>query len=316
MKHDFLKFRHRIWYNFLFVLLHFLGTRIHVWITKFKKTILIDLEQRQDDLNKKTSNIFPKNTGFLKGAAKDWAATNKWSFDYFKKVYGEREVFLIDTKGVIDPKAPQKAERIKLSHYIEELQKGSLKYLKLSNLTQKEVSLQEDLNLPWLRSLKNRFSFGEVFYTFIGGKNTVTPLHNEFPMTVYIQLVGKKKWTIFPPHDDVFLDVTTERRTYFFSKYAPGKNDAAYPLAKYAKKFEVVLEPGDIIIVPPFYWHYVENMTDSIGVAYKYANIFNGLKSSKLLTFLFLLSTKPSIFYSFFASRIQKDDYVLREKKD
>lgn len=315
MSRSLIQLRYRIWYNFLFFLLHFFGDRVKLPLSNHRKRILQHLKSLQFQYKNTEPAIFTEKSGLRKGMVKNWTATKTWSFDYFKKNYGDKDILIIDNKGVVDPNAPQEAQSMKLSQYLDELQEGSLKYLKLSNLAQKELSLQEDLDIAQLRSLKEPFSFGETFYSFIGGENTITPLHNEFPTTVYMQIVGKKKWTIFPPKDDIFLDVTTERRTYFFSSFAPGKNDKKHPLSKYAQKYEVILEPGDVLIIPPFYWHYVENITKSIGVAYKYANLFNGFKSSKLLTILFLLSTKPSIFYSFFASRILKDDYVLSKKK-
>ncbi len=149
---------------------------------------------------------------------------------------------------------------------------------------------------------------------FIGGKETITPMHNEFPTTIYIQLHGIKKWVIYRPEDRIYLNAITERRPYFFSKHIPDIENSENKIARFATKYEVILEPGDVLVVPPFYWHYIENKTDSIGVAYKFADIFIAFKSSGFLTFLFFLSTRPSIFYSFFANRIKKEDVILNKK--
>ncbi len=150
----------------------------------------------------------------------------------------------------------------------------------------------------------------------MGAKNTKTPLHNEFPTTIYIQVTGKKKWILYNVANRIFLDARTERRPYFFSHYDPMKPDFdSFPLAQYANKIEIDLEPGDILVVPPFMWHYISNTSDSIGVAYKFSNLYKGFQQSKLLSTLFLLSTKPSIIFSFFATRAKKDDYILSKKK-
>src|SRR5690554_3523068 len=122
-------------------------------------------------------------------------------------------------------------------------------------------------------------------------------MHNEPPCNVYVQISGKKRWIIYHPDDFPFLNTHAERRPYFHSGANPNDlDDKGYPYLKYAKKIEVVLEAGDILYVPPFYWHYVENMTDSISVAYKFSNIPIAMKVSKFFTALIFMATKPSVF--------------------
>lgn len=325
MKPPVLKYRHWLKYNFLFFVEHIFGADFFNKPGNNKELLTQDiynyLIDKQIDSENTTKTIIdrtiihtPDSHLLYKGLAKSWPAYKKWTLNYFRELYGNREVLIYNTKGIVDPKAPQEAETILLKDYIDELEKGSLKYLKLSGLAQKEKSIQEDLDLNWLRSLKKKFSFGETFFMFIGGKETITPMHNEFPTTVYIQIHGSKKWIIYPPEDRIFLNAITERRPYFFSKYIPNAENKEHKIGQFARKHEILMEPGDVLIVPPFYWHYVENKSDSIGVAYKYANISSAFKSSKMLTILLFLSTRPFLFYSFFANRIKKEDPILSNK--
>lgn len=322
MKPPNIKYSQWIKYNIIFLIEHFTNADFFKNPNSKKNKLTTEIYNDFINLNLKfsaeTNEIFNEvviqnlnEHKLYKGLAKSWPAYKKWSFDYFKEKYGTKDVIINNNKGIVDPKAPQKSETIELKKYIEELENGTLKYLKLSSLAQKEKSLQLDLDLTWLKKFKKIFSFGETFYMFIGGKNTKTPMHNEFPTTIYIQIHGIKKWVIYRPEDRIFLDAITERRPYFFSKHIPDTENSENKIARFATKYEIILEPGDVLVVPPFYWHYVENITDSIGVAYKFADIITSYKSSKLLTFLFFLSTKPSIFYSFFASRFKKEDQIL-----
>lgn len=247
----------------------------------------------------------------LKQKAANWPAVKKWGFDFFIENYGEENVAINFIPGITDKDAPSSTKKTTLEKYINDLKLGSLNYLKLNDLVNKKKELQKDLDLNWLTSLKKEGSFGETFFYFMGGKNTKTPLHCEFPTTVYIQVEGIKKWTIYRPKERVFLNAKMDRRTYFFSDFNPtDPNEKEFKYQHNAIKTEYILHPGDVLIVPPFYWHFVENLTDSIGVAYKYSNIKSALKSSKLLTLLVFLSTKPFLFYSFFANRILKKDIV------
>ena len=252
---------------------------------------------------KKLHNLL-KEPVLLKGAASDWPSTKKWDLDYFADNYGDEEVFILDTVGAIDPENPQKFEKILLRDYIEQVQKGSLKYLKFSSIVDEKPELQNDLDRSWLSKFDLPFSFGKRFYSFIGGKGTVTPLHNEFPAVVYVQISGRKRWIMYTPNERVFLDPRTERRVYNYSKVnLKNVDEEQFPLIKYGKKYEVVLEPGDVLWFPPFAWHYVENLTDSIGVAYKFSNIGAAFRSSRVLTLLYFLATRPFLIINFLSLR-------------
>ncbi len=322
---DIVKRSHFYIYNLYFFLEHFLGYKLlqrffNKRINQLNDTVLKDIQSKEREIvlevpqvekeiinssDKSFRKIMHKPLLF-KGAAKDWPATQKWSLDFFEKEFGDFEIFVLDTVGAIDKKNPQKFEKLPLKTFINQMRQGSLKYLKFSNIVQKQLKLQEDLDNSWLNKFDTFTSFGRRFYMFIGGKGTITPLHNEFPSVVYIQIHGRKKWVIYAPEERFFLNPRTERRHYFYTEADPFEYDPEFPLAPYAQRYEVVLEPGDVLWFPPFYWHYVENLSDSIGVAYKFNDIPFGFKTSKMLTSLFLMATRPNLIYNFFSLRFGK----------
>lgn len=337
MKPKELKYSHWLKYNVYFVLEHFLGyKRIKDWFgnntNQLFKQIDSDIATKRKleavampelDASVITNNIkkfraISRGPVLFRGGAKDWAATQKWSLDFFEEAYGDRQILMNDLVGTIDPNNPQEFRWIALKEYIGMLRDGSLEYLKFSPLVQNEKSLQEDLDLKWLRAFESFGSFGKMFYLFIGGKGSITPIHNEFPSVVYIQISGHKKWTIYMPEDRIYLDPRTERRIYFYTNADPlKKENPEYPLFKYARKYEATLGPGDVLWFPPFAWHHVENYDESIGVSYKFANFSSGLRASKMMTILFLMATKPNLLLAFVASRFKKDDYTLtKSEKD
>jgi hypothetical protein len=60
-------------------------------------------------------------------------------------------------------------------------------------------------------------------------------------------------------------------------------------------------------------WHQVENVNDSIGVAYKFADVFAGFKSSKMLATCFFLSTKPYFINTLLPSKPDVHNYVKKK---
>jgi hypothetical protein len=195
------------------------------------------------------------------------------------------------------------------------MRKGSKKYLKFNRLVHHNRGLQFDFDLDWLKKFQLPWSFNEAYYLFIGGQNTLTPVHNGFVCTVFIQIYGRKKWTIYKVGERVFLDVRADRRMYFYSSADPDNiNDERFPLLKYAEKYEVILEPGDVLWIPPLVWHQVENLSESIGVAFKFPNIPMAFRTSKVLTSLFFLATKPNIFKALWVSLTHDEDYVFTKE--
>ena len=64
---------------------------------------------------------------------------------------------------------------------------------------------------------------------------------------------------------------------------------------------------------PAYCWHQVENVTESIGVAYKWFHIQSALRASRMLTSLFFCSTNPTLFQSAIMARIRKREYIFQK---
>ena len=141
----------------------------------------------------------------------------------------------------------------------------------------------------------------------MGAKGTVTTLHVGFSDFLFVQVMGRKKWILYPSNNRVFLDSRTERTFHYYSKANPyKKDDPDFPLLKHAEQYEVYLEPGDVLWVPSFVWHHVENLSDSIGIRCGRSCMPSAAKSSRMLTALIFLATKPNVISYAIATRTQK----------
>jgi hypothetical protein len=117
-------------------------------------------------------------------------------------------------------------------------------------------------------------------------------------------------------NERIFFDPRAERRAYNFTHADPyNMEDPNYPLFKYAKHYEVVLEPGDVLWFPSHLWHQVESVEGGVSVAYKFAHIPTHLKASRILTILFFLATRPNVFIDVFYHKIKKRDYIFTHKQ-
>lgn len=235
----------------------------------------------------------------FRGAASDWPCQGKWNFDYFKEKYGHEDVTLVNNPGLIKD-TDQAYDVVKFSEYIDNMKQGSKRYLKFSRIVDEQSGLRQDFDYGWLRKFRPAGAQNDLNYFFMGGKNTMTPIHDGFAITIFVQIEGIKRWVFYPTNHRLFIGVRPRRYNYFYSDADPYKlDDPRYPLLKLAQRTEVLLYPGDVLYFPSLVWHQVENVTDSIGVAYKFATLKAGFTSSKMLFLCFLLATKPPLINTF-----------------
>jgi hypothetical protein len=312
-------------YNALFALEHFLGHPLFQRLFgRTEKTLWASVDRHASSRSagepfkiiehqgvSEEPLYHPFQPEVFRGAARDWACTKKWTFEFFAQEYGDKEVVITNNVGLVG-NGQKTYETIKLRDYITQLKAGSLKYLKFSQMIHESSALQDDFNTGWLLKFHRSQEFKKLFFLFMGGKGTVTPIHTALPPTVFVQISGIKKWHFYPTNDRLFLGVRPDRRSYYYTHANPsGETDPNFPLLKHASRQELILYPGDVVWFPALCWHQVENVTDSIGVAYKFFHIPSSMRSSKMLTFLFFLATKPSLFHSAVMARITKKEYIF-----
>ena len=317
-------------YNCLFLSEHILGHKLYRMLLGGAEAFLYDaidkyaatapkgepfrvIEYQKGDSQEPFPNpLYPM---VFRGAAAEWPCTQKWDFEYFSDKFGDKEVVITNNVGLIGNQT--KFETIKLRDYISELKSGSMKYLKFSQMIHESSNLQDDFNGNWLRNFHKTTEFKKLFFLFMGGKGTTTPIHNGLPPTVFVQIQGAKKWNFYPVGDRLFLGVRPDRRTYFYTPADPNAGpNPEFPLLKYASKQEVTIYPGDVLWFPALLWHQVENTSDSIGVAYKFFHLPSSLASSRMMTSLFFFATKPFLLKSAIMARIIKKEYIFNYEQN
>jgi hypothetical protein len=64
---------------------------------------------------------------------------------------------------------------------------------------------------------------------------------------------------------------------------------------------EVILEPGDLYFNPAFCWHYVENLSTSISVAFR-STPLRAIYKTPFLSMIILLAENPSLLTTIFGN--------------
>ncbi|XP_066262704.1 HSPB1-associated protein 1 [Euwallacea similis] len=101
---------------------------------------------------------------------------------------------------------------------------------------------------------------------WIGSKGAHTPCHvDTYGCNIILQIYGRKQWFLFAPEQNLkptripFEESSIYSKLNFFSP-----NEEKFKGISHCHK--VVLSPGEVLIVPNKWWHYVENLDTAISI--------------------------------------------------
>ena len=310
-----IRLRNQYLYNALWFMDHFFGKKNVDRILKsqrsqLRENILRDLEPappaRYYPLER-VKNISTKEFRdymwhgvpvILEGQALDWECCKKWTPDYIAAKYGNRSAALFEMSG----KEVQEKKDLaysSLAKVVDGMKAGTKDYASFNPVLQYDQQLRSYLNLAWLKEARGFPHVDTAYQFFMGGAGTHTNLHCAIISNIFVQVYGEKKWQLFSPQYSPVFEPEISRTPCFHSNLDVTKPDLqAYPGFNHVSGYEFTLKPGDVFYNPPFWWHHVTNVTDSIGIAFKWSNLFHILRSSLTKASLTMLATNPTVFQS------------------
>ena len=101
----------------------------------------------------------------------------------------------------------------------------------------------------------------------IGAPGTFTQGHIDSKDNFVYQMIGQKRWTIFPPHDYKNLYYHKEKGSLEWSAVLSqlGQPDnKKYPLFRNTHSVSFIMSPGEVLYLPRGWTHFVENVTPSL----------------------------------------------------
>ncbi|EXB48396.1 Lysine-specific demethylase 8 [Morus notabilis] len=212
-----------------------------------------------------------------------WPARTKWNdLDYLKTVAGDRTVPVEVGKNYLCPEWKQ--ELITFSQFLERIQAtGSSSVVPTTYLAQHPLfdqinELRNDICIPdycfagggELRSLNAWF----------GPAGTVTPLHHDPHHNILAQVVGKKYVRLYPASLSEELYPYSETMLCNSSQVDLDNIDKeVYPKVCDLEFMDCILEEGEMLYIPPKWWHYVQSLTTSLSVSFWWSDSGNSTVS-------------------------------------
>ncbi|KAK7312418.1 hypothetical protein VNO77_36261 [Canavalia gladiata] len=200
-----------------------------------------------------------------------WPAKTKWNNeDYLLRVAGDRTVPVEVGKNYLCTEWKQ--ELISFSEFLQRIKSddcspGGPTYLAQHPLFDQINELRKDIFIPdycftgggELRSLNAWF----------GPAGTVTPLHHDPHHNILAQVVGKKYIRLYSssfseelfPYSGTMLSNSSQVDL-------DDIDETKFPKVQDLEFVDCILEEGEMLYIPPKWWHYVRSLTTSLSVSF------------------------------------------------
>lgn len=204
-------------------------------------------------------------------AGADWLSTKQWSLEYFKKNYSSETIYVIDK-----PDSTLIGEDLERKKYIEMVFGDFIAKVESGEMTRDNYCymIQSDL-LENNKSLQDQYTFPPIFsqyemedYLWVSPDVAVTPLHFDSEHILSYQVTGSKKFTFYSPDNPgKFYRLQNDPKLAHLSMINPYDVDReVFPGFPETPDYEFTLEPGDILYIPPKWWHHVISKEVSVSV--------------------------------------------------
>ncbi|KAG2579844.1 hypothetical protein PVAP13_6NG304100 [Panicum virgatum] len=205
----------------------------------------------------------------LSGCIDHWPARTKWKdIKYLERIAGDRTIPVEVGKNYACTEWKQ--ELITFSQFLERMwssDSANLTYVAQHPLFDQIKELRGDITVPEYCSAGG----GELqsINAWFGPHGTLTPLHHDLHHNLFAQVLGRKYFRLYPASVSVELYPQTETILSNTSQVdLDNFDETEFPKAADLEFMDGILEEGDLLYIPPKWWHYVRSLSISFSVSF------------------------------------------------
>lgn len=229
---------------------------------RLQKVDVVDAISPDDFKNKYYNTSTPI---VIKSLAKNWEAYNKWNWNYFKQLVGDKKVALYNNVKSDSYTPINTADDYKtFGEYIDMISKGPAGWrIFLFNIFDHAPQLIKEFSWPdaYMKGFVKKYPM-----LFTGGQTSITHMHFDIDLShiLHTQFMGKKRVLLFPyqEKDKLYRKPFEVLSLADFSNYYDEQNSKLdynkFPALKKANGYEIILEHGDTLFMPAGFWHHME----------------------------------------------------------
>ncbi|HVI48365.1 MAG TPA: cupin-like domain-containing protein [Chitinophaga sp.] len=195
------------------------------------------------------------------GLSKNWPAYEKWTWDYFKSIVGEKQVGVYNNQRAGAKTLVNGADDyITFGEYIDMIRKGPVELrIFLFNIFQHAPQLAEDVVWPdpFMKGFLKKYPM-----LFVGGAGSVAHMHYDIDLShiFHTQFLGRKRVLLLENKQSPFIyrmPFTVESAASFVN-WHENLDTERFPALEYARGYTAILNHGDTMFMPAGYWHHME----------------------------------------------------------
>ena len=222
--------------------------------------------------------VLPNKPVIISKAVNEWKAFSTWSIDYFKSIAGDTNIRVeVSPNKVFPPVHEQSIKRSGYHHesmtfgeYIDKITSESLGaygyYFAQQPVDVLFPQLMNDIKSPDYFKEESLISTNLWF----AGAGNITPMHYDLVHNLFAQVIGRKRVTLFAPEQTKLLYPfpKTSPIAHFSRVNLDDPDLVKFPRFPYARPLECIVEPGDILFIPIFWWHQVYSLDVSVAISF------------------------------------------------
>jgi len=207
----------------------------------------------------------------IKGFASSFPCTKLWTPEYFRDNYGDFPLWYSTTEKLCEE------DGTSLHDYVSAVLNGDVSRAYLENLSDifnAYPILHQQIGIDRIDQFLGDFaSYHKIAQLFIGGPGTGAVYHCANELNCFLNIHGRKEWIFVHPKYSAAMYSSNFNKGIFVGSFVKHNAPIKYleehqPLYNRIPKLRIVLEPGDMLINPPWWWHAINNQPPvSIAVA-------------------------------------------------
>lgn len=209
----------------------------------------------------------------IRNLSKNWPAYEKWNWDYFKSLVGDKKVGLYNNIKSDAYTPINTADDYKtFGDYIDMIKTGPAAWrIFLFNIFEHAPELTKDFNWPdeLMSGFVKRYPM-----LFVGGATSITHMHFDIDMShiLHTQFIGRKKVLLFPYQEQYKLyrkpfEVLSLADFSHYHHMNGSPDYINFPALKIANGYDATLEHGDTLYMPAGYWHHMEYLDSGFAMS-------------------------------------------------
>jgi hypothetical protein len=212
----------------------------------------------------------------ITGDMKRWEALALWNTDYLKSVIGITEVSVEVSRSNFFPpvhesspaKLARDRKKMSFNRYADMVasanQATDQYYYSETSFTDRFPALAENIHYPGCLDGQEKITTN----FWVSSPGTMTPLHYDVVHNLFAQVWGQKQLTLFAPEQwSMLYPFPVYSRVAGFSRVNIQQPDLKkFPKFDKARPIAFTLNPGEMLYIPPFWWHQVHSLDAAISV--------------------------------------------------